>query len=838
MGACIQSKKKTSINPTAIDTFAGSVSEKPGAKAANNGAATPIEIQRKSVKPKAIPHDHTPMEDLTEAITAKVTNKPKTSWELQLISMALQKHSVLSELAEEVKEVVIEKMRHFLLGADEVVFEEGSSGAYFFVVASGSLEVQVAGRRVNKVKAGDSFGEQALLHSTNRSATLRTLERCTLWGVDGKTFREAVATVNAANYRENQRFIDSVGVFMVLTTHEREALLSNMTLQRFKPGTRIVTEGDSGDLFYIIKEGTVTCTISGVEVRKLGKGDFFGEQSLLYNTPRTATVTSIDPVKVYSIGRNQLTEALGDSFQLVMYRNTMRMAMDRGEFLRRMTKEQKEALVGKMEVVDYQTNAVVIPAGTDVSTGIWMVLRGTLSVEEGKEVKKLECVGEKEVFLGEKRRISASIIALEPTNIAFLSKSQMEALLGTNISAIFARNEALTVLKQVLIFKSFSTDKLILLLNAMETAEYDSDSCIVTQGEEGNAFYIVLSGKVQIEKDGVVVRTINKHDYFGERSILFAEPRTATVRAQGSVLCWVLRQEVFARIIDDQLRKHLIGRIQLQDVSVRLEDLRPVKSLGKGMFGHVTLCVNIYKATLYALKTVSRKKVRLYDLSENLLLERHVLLQLDHSLIMKLVRTYKDEDRLYFLLEYVHGQDLFDVLRVMGLLEDQDAKFYTACLVLILEHLHERDIIYRDLKPENIMIDDVGYPRLIDFGTAKILTQGRTFTTVGTPHYTAPEVLLGKGYGVSADYWSLGVMIYEFICGQVPFGEDEEDTYAVYEKVLRQNLVYPRALNQYFPARNLIEILLNRNPSARTAGGSERLKGHRWFHDVNWVGSK
>jgi cGMP-dependent protein kinase len=81
-------------------------------------------------------------------------------------------------------------------------------------------------------------------------------------------------------------------------------------------------------------------------------------------------------------------------------------------------------------------------------------------------------------------------------------------------------------------------------------------------------------------------------------------------------------------------------------------------------------------------------------------------------------------------------------------------------------------------------------------------------------------------------------MIYEFICGQVPFGEDEEDTYAVYEKVLRQSLVYPRALNQYFPARNLIEILLNRNPSARTAGGSERLKGHRWFHDVNWVWSK
>ena len=212
-----------------------------------------------------------------------------------------------------------------------------------------------------------------------------------------------------------------------------------------------------------------------------------------------------------------------------------------------------------------------------------------------------------------------------------------------------------------------------------------------------------------------------------------------------------------------------------------------------------------------------------------------MLLQLDHSFIMKLIKTFKDKDRVYFLLEYVHGQDLFDVIRVLGLLQDGDAKMYTGCLVLILEHLHEREIIYRDLKPENIMVDDMGYPKLIDFGTAKIVAQGRTFTTVGTPHYTAPEVLTGKGYGVSADYWSLGIILYEFLCGQVPFGEEEEDTYMIYEKVLHAPLEYPRMVNQFFPARNLIEQLLNRNPVARTAGGIDRVKTHRWFYGFDWV---
>ena len=126
------------------------------------------------------------------------------------------------------------------------------------------------------------------------------------------------------------------------------------------------------------------------------------------------------------------------------------------------------------------------------------------------------------------------------------------------------------------------------------------------------------------------------------------------------------------------------------------------------------------------------------------------MLQIDHPFIMKLIKTSKDEKRIYFLTEHVRGTDLFDVLREMGLLSNEDSMLYIASLIEVLEYLHERDIIYRDLKPENIMIDYEGYLKLIDFGTAKILS-GRTFTVVGTPHYMAPEIIIGKGYGSPAD---------------------------------------------------------------------------------------
>lgn len=842
---CANSKKKGMVTPTATGDTISEALDKLGKtqtprstsmKPTNEGMSSNVpEATRKTGKKKG--QSRKVISNAQEAATAKVTNKPKTSWEQQMISIALQKHSVLSELTEDVKEVIIEKMKHYLLGPGEIVYEVGEAANNLFVVSSGSLEVIVNDTRVNIIKPGESFGEQALLHNTKRAATVRTLERCTLWGLEHKTFREAVESVNAKNYQENQAFIDSVSVLAVLTPQQKEALMNVLNPQKFGPGKRIVVEGAVGDLLYIIKEGTVSCTIKGLEQRKLSKGDFFGEQALLYNTVRTATVTSVDTVKLFSISREQLTEVLGDSLQQVIYRNTMRIMLDKSEHLSKLTREQKEQLISKLNVQNYQPGSVVIKAGKKAGKGIWMVLKGKLVRGRETVAEKLDCYGEVEVFTGREREMEGDVEAGEATDVSYISLQQLEGQLGGKLISIFATNEALSVLKRVQIFKTFSKEQFTQLLAALETQSFASDEYIVRQSEEGSAFFIIKSGKVQIEKDGVVLRQINKHDYFGERSILFAEPRSASVVAQGPVSCWILRKNAFNKIIDDPIRRQLIARINLQDDSITLQELKFVRQLGKGMFGNVTLCVHTEKGSMYALKSVTRQKVRMYDLSSNLILERQLLLQLDHTFIMKLIRTFKDPDRVYFLLEYVHGQDLFDVIRVLGLLQDADAKFYTSCLVLILEHLHERDIIYRDLKPENIMVDEVGYPKLIDFGTAKIVTQGRTFTTVGTPHYTAPEVLTGKGYGISADYWSVGIMLYEFLCGQVPFGEEEEDTYMIYEQVLHAPLTYPRMLNQYFAARNLIETLLNRNPSARIAGGIEKVKNNRWFHGFDWVGA-
>lgn len=118
------------------------------------------------------------------------------------------------------------------------------------------------------------------------------------------------------------------------------------------------------------------------------------------------------------------------------------------------------------------------------------------------------------------------------------------------------------------------------------------------------------------------------------------------------------------------------------------------------------------------------------------------------------------------------------------------AQFYIASLLLVLEYLHNNCIVYRDLKPENVVVGSDGYLKLVDMGTCKHLPKhfSKTFTIIGTPIYMAPEIIVGKGYSYSADLWSLGVMLYEFIFGDVPYGRNCDDIYSIYSEIVTSNI--------------------------------------------------
>ena len=770
--------------------------------------------------------------EIIDAPSAVIADKEKQPKDILLIESSLKKHFIFNTLTDEQRSMVINEMKLYILSAGAFIFEQDHPGNNFFIIATGKVEVIVNQKRKAILKAGDSFGELALLHDSFRTATVKTIERSSLWSVQRYTFRQVVQSLNTMHYTENKEFLQNIPIFGVLNEQQQEALVTSLTTQKFPPGSRIVNDGDPGELFYLIKEGKVSVIKNGEEIRKMSKGDYFGEQALLYDQHRTATISCITEVVCLAIGRYALSQALGNHLQDIIYKNSLKIAFEKDEIISRLSSAQIDSVIARVKVLTFDKDEVVLRTGTEASGHIYVVVKGALTDPEFS-YDLFTCINSTGLLKKSEFIISDDIIASDKSDIAVISIEEFEEAIGGDFATVSSKNEIFSTLKQIPILSTFTGTDLAKIMEKMKTLAFESGSKIVQENDPGDSFFIIRSGEVEVYRGSTQLRCMSKFDYFGERSLLFNSLRSATVISKTSVECWCLQRDDFLGIFADSTRVQLLRRIDLQDDSILLEELALVKLLGKGQFGNVFLTAHRSKRSCYALKCICRKKIEAYQIHSNIILERKVMLQLDHPMIMKLVKTFKDEHRIYFLLELVVGLDLFDVLRKMNLLADADSRFYTACLILILEHLHSRDIIYRDLKPENIVVDMEGYPKLIDFGISKI-AKGRTFTMVGTPHYMPPEVIAGKGYSVAADYWSLGIMLYEFLAGAVPFGDDEDEPYAIYEKIIARKLGYPPWIEAKMPVKKVIEQLLSKNPSMRLGGSVQNLKSNEWFTGLNW----
>ena len=309
----------------------------------------------------------------------------------------------------------------------------------------------------------------------------------------------------------------------------------------------------------------------------------------------------------------------------------------------------------------------------------------------------------------------------------------------------------LNKLKNITLFKNLSENLIQSIATKLKKKKYFEGETIVEEGSIGDLFFLISKGRVKITKDGNYIRELESGNCFGENSLFQANAiRTATVTAiEGKVVCYVLSKNDFDYLLTEKnIKDYLMKKFALQDTSISLKDLYYVKFLGKGKFGSVSLVHN--KKNIYAIKAISRRSVEKQKiLAKYFVYERRVMLALDHPFIVKMVKSMKNHLFCFLLIEYVNGQNLHDYLSHRQALNNIfETQFYIGSLLIILEYLQKKFIAHRDIKPQNIMVDTNGYLKIIDFGTAKVLTN-YTSTIIGTPHYIAPEILQGKGYSLS-----------------------------------------------------------------------------------------
>ncbi|NP_001178650.1 ribosomal protein S6 kinase alpha-6 [Rattus norvegicus] len=260
-----------------------------------------------------------------------------------------------------------------------------------------------------------------------------------------------------------------------------------------------------------------------------------------------------------------------------------------------------------------------------------------------------------------------------------------------------------------------------------------------------------------------------------------------------------------------------------------------LKVLGQGSFGKVFL---VRKKTgpdagqLYAMKVLRKASLKVRDRVRTKM-ERDILVEVNHPFIVKLHYAFQTEGKLYLILDFLRGGDVFTRLSKEVLFTEEDVKFYLAELALALDHLHRLGIVYRDLKPENILLDEIGHIKLTDFGLSKesVDQEKKAYSFCGTVEYMAPEVVNRRGHSQSADWWSYGVLMFEMLTGTLPFqGKDRNETMNM---ILKAKLGMPQFLSA--EAQSLLRMLFKRNPANRLGSeGVEEVKRHAFFSSIDW----
>eukprot|EP01121_Diplochlamys_sp_Union-15-3_P009082 TRINITY_DN2450_c0_g2_i3.p1 TRINITY_DN2450_c0_g2~~TRINITY_DN2450_c0_g2_i3.p1 ORF type:complete len:421 (-),score=96.71 TRINITY_DN2450_c0_g2_i3:80-1342(-) len=264
---------------------------------------------------------------------------------------------------------------------------------------------------------------------------------------------------------------------------------------------------------------------------------------------------------------------------------------------------------------------------------------------------------------------------------------------------------------------------------------------------------------------------------------------------------------------------------------VSKDDFELLTVIGRGSFGKVMQVRKKGTNEIYALKVMRKDAIIQKKQVTHTKDEKAILQQIAHPFIVKLHYAFQTKDKLYMVLDYINGGELFFHLKKEGKFNVDRVRLYAAEIASAMAHLHSLGIVYRDLKPENILLDKDGHVVITDFGLSKIIPKDSkegTHTFCGTPEYLAPEVLCGQGHSHAVDWWSLGTLIFEMLTGLPPFYS--KNINVMYQKILSAQLAFPSYVDD--DAKSLLEGLLERDVNKRFR--AEQVRVHPFFKDIEW----
>lgn len=668
---------------------------------------------------------------------------------------------------------------------------------------------------------------------------------------DDPTFKPPVFEKSEGEKSMIRQSFESNFAFSDLTPSELEPMVDAFEKVEYQKGETIAEKGDADCFFYVVQDGEVSFDVEGKNVAKGTAGDVFGELALVYSCDRATTVKAeevaallrLNQKNYRHIRKHQVEHSVSGRMRLLKKVHFFKDA-DETDLIQLASAMKPHIFKAKDDLTATFKEApfCLIEEGSVTSS----------SSDSGSLFGPGGSFGEEN--LTRKGAGVSSVVAQTDGIACTIDRSSFEKVFG-DMNRLALKSMDKNVLRQIRAVKAakISVAQLDNLAQQIADQSFAAGEDIFVNNEDMvPALYIVRKGQVKTVRKNGKVDIIIAGDHFGQEYLMVSSKGSrdavpSHVKAKYSAaatedtVCGVLTLQECMSVFGDGAAKTNLET----DRIVRLEDLERHRLLGEGHFGEVWLVTDSKlpptKSEPYALKIQyldDDEREAEHCINE----EISIMKMLNFPFIVKLVNSYKEEESISMLLGLAPGGELFDQIHYQlpnGMWDsgigEEKGRFYCSIIADTLSFMHVRGYVYRDLKPENVLIDKDGYPLITDFGFTKHVKKAeKTYTMCGTPNYLPPEIIKNIGHTISADNWSLGILIYEVVQGENPF---------FYEGLDQVSLFHAICDEPYYPLpedtmseeiQDLMDRLLEKNPSKRLGTYREKdILAHPWFADID-----
>lgn len=778
----------------------------------------------------------------------KIVNQVFTKEDEKQLLLIFLSHFMFRHFSRNVIRKVIDALTGVQIESGLFLFNKGEEATAFYIIKSGLVRI-IDEENFKLLKNYSTFGEIALTkNEQKRKYSAKAESSLEVYILDKNDYLELQQFDKEEKYRESFKYLfDSFYLFNFISDEEKVSLIQLGYVDEYPEAQTQVqwNPNSSNKKCLFISQGKVKITnkLNNNVNESLNHGTFYGMSNLFFQSlaiQNSYLTTTLDNTEIIFIYEKMLIEVFGLNYQLYLSLKCFTEIIHKDFFLSKIVKNCKIPLqlYPKMFLLKhFSKGEIIFPKGLYSNRKAYIILTGAISGSKNN----ITTIAKKGMFFRTDLLISSydfedDIVASKNLFVFETGFQHLINILSKNKINIAYLNLVYSLTNIFPFFSQAKLEEIINISNHVKSKTYYKSEIIVQKNKYLNSFYLIAKGTVKLTngKDNHKMKIIEQGNVFGDFCILMKHPSPYNYVAKSSqVILYILTEEFFLELLHDNTRNDFILRkMFLEENNISLSDLYYLSYLGRGRFGNVCLVHN--EVCFYAIKAISKSFAEKQKFGvKYLLYEKETLCSLDHPFILKLVKTLKNENWLFFLMEHIKGMNMNEYLDTRKVKKNIfETKFYAGCLFVAINYLHQKKIIHRDIKPSNLMIDNNGYIKVIDFGTAiKLKKEGKTKTVIGTPNFIAPEVLRGGGYSFSCDYWSIGVCIYYIFYGTLPFGNNSIEILDTYKEILEKEVEFPDKNNNEI--NSLICSLLEKNEAKRNTDFNN-IKTHLLFSDFHW----